>query len=145
MENGRQRPIVNSVQWSGNIAPYAAVLPTSRMIRDIGSLRTPAHTCPVCGFRGLAQAPYAKLVPLPVPEHLSPPYSRHFGMPSYEVCDCCGFEFGNDDEPGTATPVTFSEYRKQWLADGAQWFQPLKRPLRWSPENQLREVGLPLA
>jgi hypothetical protein len=37
------------------------------------------------------------------------------GTPSYEVCPNCGFEFGNDDNPGgTAAPASFAEYRAEW-------------------------------
>jgi len=67
-------------------------------------------TCPCCGYKGLNEPAYENLLVLPVPADLCPPYSNHYGMPSYEVCDCCGFEFGNDDEPGTSEPVSFQAY-----------------------------------
>jgi len=54
------------------------------------------HTCPVCGFSGLNEAP--------------------FGLnnePSYEICPCCGGEFGNDI---TNDPKSLAQLRKQWLA-----------------------------
>lgn len=38
------------------------------------------HTCPVCGFKGLAEPPY-----------------DHEGNHSHEICPCCGFQFGFDD------------------------------------------------
>jgi hypothetical protein len=44
------------------------------------------------------------------------------GQASYEVCPCCGFEFGNDDNPGMAEPVSFDEYRAEWEAAGRQRF-----------------------
>ncbi|CAI6246577.1 hypothetical protein NRS6120_05960 [Bacillus subtilis] len=37
------------------------------------------HTCPVCGFKGLAEPPY-----------------DHEGNHSHEICPCCGFQFGFD-------------------------------------------------
>jgi rubredoxin len=37
-------------------------------------------------------------------------------MPSYEVCPNCGFEFGNDDNPGTEAGVSFEQYRTEWVA-----------------------------
>jgi hypothetical protein len=58
---------------------------------------------------------------------LTPPYEDLLGRPSYEVCPCCGFEFGNDDNPGTAAPVSFEQYRAQWEADGRQRFDSPKR------------------
>jgi rubredoxin len=102
----------------------------------------PNHTCPVCGYRGLSSAPYSKFPTLPMSDDLLPPYSQYFGDPSYEVCDCCGFEFGNDDEPGTAGPTSFRAYRHEWLEDGGQWFSPSKRPPDWSLERQLRDAHL---
>ena len=38
------------------------------------------HMCPVCGYIGLNEQPY-----------------DDNGCPSYEICSCCGFEFGFDD------------------------------------------------
>ena len=53
---------------------------------------------------------------------LTPAYDDVLGRPSYEVCPCCGFEFGNDDNPGTAAPVSFEQYRLQWEAEGRRRF-----------------------
>jgi hypothetical protein len=80
------------------------------------------YTCPVCGYDGLHMRPYATWPP-PANVSLSPPYEDLLGRPSYEVCPRCGFEFGNDDNPGgTAEPVSFEEYRREWEADGRPWF-----------------------
>jgi hypothetical protein len=65
-----------------------------------------------------------------------------FGTPSYDVCDCCGYEFGYDDEPGTAEPVTFVEYRTLWMKRGCPWFSPDKKPQGWMLESQLRNIGV---
>jgi hypothetical protein len=73
---------------------------------------------------------------------VAPPYSKFFGMPSYEVCDCCGYEFGNDDEPGTGRPVSFETYRKEWIRQGCQWFSPNKKPEDWRLDEPLRNLAL---
>lgn len=101
-------------------------------------------TCPVCGYTGLARRPYAKMMKgPPLSEDLDPPYSTFMGEPSYEVCSCCGFEFGNDDEPGTgAAGASFAEYRAQWLEDGANWFEPSLQPAGWDVQRQLRAARL---
>ena len=52
---------------------------------------------------------------------------------SYEICDCCGCEYGYDDTPS---------YREQWLEKGAPWFDEQQRPKEWSLENQLRYILL---
>jgi hypothetical protein len=60
-----------------------------------------------CGFLGLDRPPYAHATMFPVEVTGTPPYLMKLGEASYGVCPCCAFEFGNDDEPGTAPPSTF--------------------------------------
>jgi hypothetical protein len=79
------------------------------------------YTCPVCFYRCLNSKPY-EVWPPPPGTQLEPPYEAVLGRPSYEVCPRCGFEFGNDDNPGTGTPDSFDEYRRDWEASGAPWF-----------------------
>ena len=79
--------------------------------------------CPVCGYDGLTEPPYERWPP-PEGAELTPPYESALGRPSYEVCPRCGFEFGNDDNPGTAAPVSFDEYRREWVVRGSPWFDP---------------------
>lgn len=78
-------------------------------------------TCPVCHYSGLQSPPYATWPP-PDGIELSPPYAAQLGRPSYEVCPMCGFEFGNDDDPGTAPPTSFDEYRASWISEGRPTF-----------------------
>jgi hypothetical protein len=84
-------------------------------------LRRLAATCPVCGSPELTQPPYRKWPP-PLGLLLTPPYEDQLGRPSYEVCPSCGFEFGNDDNPGTAAPVSFAQYRTEWESEGSPRF-----------------------
>jgi hypothetical protein len=79
---------------------------------------------------------------LPLPDGLTPPYVQWLGKPSYEVCLCCGFEFGNDDEPGTAEPVSFETYLKDWIEGGAIWFDSKAKPSNWSLSVQLAAAGI---
>jgi hypothetical protein len=79
------------------------------------------YQCPVCGYPNLRAKPYAHWPP-PADLEINPPYEDHLGRPSYEVCLRCGFEFGNDDNPGTGSPVSFEEYRREWEARGRPWF-----------------------
>lgn len=73
--------------------------------------------CPVCGGR-LLSMPYETYPGPQGAEQVDPPYEDVWGKPSYEVCSGCGFEFGNDDNPGTATPTSFADYRAAWAAAG---------------------------
>ena len=69
--------------------------------------------CPVCGEVSLSVPPYADYDGT-VPSGAHPPYEDALGAPSYEVCPVCEFEFGNDDNPGTAAPQSFEDYRREW-------------------------------
>ncbi len=77
--------------------------------------------CPVCDFPGLQLPPYQTWPP-PAGTAISPPYEEYLGRPSYEVCPRCGYEFGNDDNPGARDPVSFERYRQEWTARGQPWF-----------------------
>jgi rubredoxin len=101
-----------------------------------------AWTCPVCGYPSLTSMAYAQLGNPPFPEFGTPPYAPRLGMPSYEVCACCGYEFGFDDEPGTGPGTSFREYLREWLANGANWFDASKRPDGWDLQDQLSAAGI---
>ena len=80
--------------------------------------------CPVCRSDELTARPYETWPP-PPGMALDPPYEDLLGGPSYEVCPGCGFEFGNDDNPGgTASPVSFEAYRADWVQRGSPRFSP---------------------
>lgn len=56
--------------------------------------------------------------------------------PSYEICPCCGVEFGNEDY----TISSIHKYRKNWIESGCVWFSIQQKPLNWSCKNQLRNI-----
>ena len=78
------------------------------------------YICPVCGYPELGERP-----------------CDVNGNPSYEICSCCGFEFGFDD---SSNGVVFEDYRKRWIDEGAKWFSPKKRPVSWNLSEQLKNV-----
>ena len=79
------------------------------------------YVCPVCGFDGLRE----------------PPYNAD-GDGSYEICPCCGFEYGYDDH---SEGVSHDEFRANWLAAGAEWFDEERRPDDWDLRAQLARIG----
>lgn len=101
------------------------------------------HTCPCCGYYGLSVQAYANLPPPPWGDLGPPPYEQSYGLPSYDVCPCCGFEFGNDDNPGTAVGSSFAAYLRDWIAEGCQWFDPTQRAAGWLLDSQLSSAGIP--
>lgn len=65
-----------------------------------------------------------------------PPWGEDGRTPTFDICDCCGTEFGYED----ATLVGVVNQRKKWLAEGAQWFQPKRMPAGWDVTEQMRGI-----
>jgi hypothetical protein len=70
-------------------------------------------TCPVCFYPGL-----------------------EFPPRDYEICPCCGVEFGNDDEI-----KSHAELRQAWVNRGGLWFFGAA-PRYWNPWMQLTSARL---
>ncbi len=69
------------------------------------------NTCPVCGYDGLYEPPY-----------------NEKGSGSYEICPCCGFQFGYDDFPYEEREQLFAQWRERWKNGGKKWFSTVRRP-----------------
>lgn len=65
-----------------------------------------------------------------------PPWGETGTDPTWDICDCCGCEFGYED----ATPTSAGQYRRKWISEGCNWFKPGARPESWDSEPQLRLV-----
>jgi hypothetical protein len=77
---------------------------------------TEHHRCPVCCYPDLDEPAYDEL-----------------GCASFEICPCCGTEFGYDD-----SGASHEELRRRWLARGAPWFSRSRLPPPgWSAVEQL--------
>lgn len=102
------------------------------------------YTCPCCGYNQLDVNPYKNMPENPHPITVDPPYEDHWGMASYEVCSCCGFEYGNDDMPmDEENKMSFKEYLREWVkGEDAKWFEPEKRPSSWDLSRQLTAAGI---
>ncbi|MCB0411645.1 MAG: hypothetical protein KDD22_03920 [Bdellovibrionales bacterium] len=99
------------------------------------------YFCFCCGWTKLDFKPYANCPSIPVDtSHLTPPYRKHWGAPSYGVCPCCGYEFGNDDEPERDVPgISFEQARSEWIhEENAQWLDSDKKPKNWDLEKQIK-------
>jgi hypothetical protein len=79
------------------------------------------HTCPVCGYPALAEAPRSR-----------------DGGGSYEICPSCGFQFGvSDDDKGQ----TYEQWREAWKKAGMKWAsRGIAPPAGWNPQRQLADV-----
>lgn len=65
-----------------------------------------------------------------------PPWGQDDKTPDFEICDCCGTEFGYED----ATPAGVVRKRKAWLTDPGAWFRPEAKPAGWDTSEQLLQV-----
>lgn len=73
-------------------------------------------TCPVCFYSGMTEPPQ-----------------------DYNICECCGTEFGYSDEYRT-----HKDLRDDWLRSGAKWFfgEP---PIGWNPWRQAQVIKASLS
>ena len=80
------------------------------------------HSCPICAYPGLEE----------------PPRSPSGGG-SYEICPCCGFQFGvTDDDDG----VSCDTWRLHWAEEGMQWFsRGVPAPAGWDARAQFAKVS----
>jgi hypothetical protein len=77
------------------------------------------NKCPVCGYDELREPAY-----------------DCFGDPSFEICPCCGIEFGYED-----ASRSHESLRNDWIAKGMHWHSSVKAPPPgWDPVQQLRSV-----
>lgn len=67
------------------------------------------YTCPVCGYKRLDQDPKQRL---------------------YNICPCCGTEFGSDD-----FDRSHAELRNIWIAHGARWWSIWRKDDRTEEEK----------
>ncbi len=64
------------------------------------------------------------------------PWGADGRTPTFEICSCCGCEFGYED----CRAIGVSNHRKKWLDSGGQWFSPARKPDDWSMEAQLKRI-----
>ncbi|MBA9042459.1 MULTISPECIES: hypothetical protein [Priestia] len=89
------------------------------------------YVCPVCGYKNLEEAAYDES-----------------GLASFEICICCGFQFGDDDdveiEEGVFMdiPETHRLHRKKWIQKGAPVFNTKYYPKELQSNGQVKEQYL---
>lgn len=75
--------------------------------------------CRICGF--------------PLEEK---PWGEDGEAPTYDICPCCGVEFGNEDY----CLDSIREYRIRWINNGCQWFRPRECPVKWDCKEQMENI-----
>jgi len=67
---------------------------------------------------------------------LDAPWGDDGEAPTYNICECCGVEFGYED----ATMQGIKSYRSKWIDSGAKWSRKKSKPDNWSLEEQLSNI-----
>lgn len=81
------------------------------------------HICLVCNYQGMYDMPY-----------------DHRGVPSDEICPCCGFHYGYDDDGICKNEESYDKWRDEWIKNGCVWFsEGRKPPANWNPAEQLNQ------
>lgn len=76
--------------------------------------------CRVCGFE------YKEFYP----------WGEDGRTASFEICDCCGVTFGNEDSQYQSV----IKYREKWIKEGANWFEESMMPEKWNLEESLNKI-----
>lgn len=80
-----------------------------------------SYQCPVCGYSGLEEPPY-----------------NSYGCASFDICPCCGTEYGYHD-----SKRSHLELRREWVKHKMPWTdKDVLPPLNWDPIKQLADANL---
>ena len=84
------------------------------------------YCCRVCGFDydALGFEPHEY------------PWGEHGKTPSFDICFCCGCEFGYNDY----SPQTLLKFRTKWKNEGMPFRHQQFKPVGWIPEEQLNNI-----
>lgn len=80
------------------------------------------YLCPVCGYPDLDE----------------PAYDPITSAPSYDICPCCGCEYGY------SAPITEAgkeHFLRNWIRFKTPWHDSDAKPPNWDVRIQLREIG----
>lgn len=89
-------------------------------MKTLPTLNDLPKICPVCGYDKLQEPPYDE-----------------YGLPSHEICSCCGFEYGFDDG---SERYAFDSYREKWISSGFAFFSLEVKPDGWGREQLERQL-----
>lgn len=64
------------------------------------------------------------------------PWGENGNSPSFDICICCGVEFGYGD----CFLEDIRAFREEWMKKGSPWRSPEYKPENWSLEEQLKTI-----
>lgn len=65
--------------------------------------------------------------------------------PTYDICACCGIEFGYEDSRPTPEErkSRHAELRQDWMDRGMPWWSTITpAPIGWDAREQLDRIGV---
>jgi hypothetical protein len=62
------------------------------------------------------------------------PWGEDGKSPSYQICPCCGVQFGIND----ITPEDMQRYFKEWEKNDLRWNNPKEKPVKWVIDEQIK-------
>lgn len=77
------------------------------------------HNCRICGY-----------------SNEDFPWGEDGKSPTFQICPCCGVQFG----VGDITSADIQQYRTEWAKHNYKWFEPDKKPSDWSLEEQMKNI-----
>lgn len=112
--------IVRAIKEMKNMYEKSLVNAHKRIEEREKAYSTPnTHECKVCGC-------YSENFP----------WGEDGKSPSYQICTCCGVQFGKED----STLESIKEYRTEWISKGGVWFAKKERPDGWNIELQIENI-----
>jgi hypothetical protein len=64
------------------------------------------------------------------------PWGEDGKSPTFDICDCCGVEFGYGD----CTLKAVHASRERWSKNGFLWRCPKEKPPNWSLDEQMKGI-----
>ena len=68
--------------------------------------------------------------------HEDAPWGESGTYPTFNICECCGVEFGYED----VSVNSVKAYRNKWLSLGSIWFSIKFKPSNWNIDEQLKNI-----
>jgi hypothetical protein len=65
------------------------------------------------------------------------PWGEDGNTPSFNICNCCGVEFGYEDCNLSSIRI----YRNQWVSKGYPWYHKKLKPYKWDLLKAVQQLN----
>jgi hypothetical protein len=117
-EQWRELWVNQGMPWTSSDTPPPTGWAPTQQLAKVTPVPPGRYICLVCGYPDLTN-----------------PYGDFF-HPSYEICPCCGYQYGYDDH--FRSPIS---WRTMWIDhDSMRWWAHGGPPESWEPHQQLKQL-----